>query len=175
MARKYQMLKNEINKLVEAPRPGRYSAAPSNLVKGAPLKFETLEAIMKCVTFKYTDIDLLDYKALQAMVREFTRNAKAKGFWKRLRKSREAAIPERLMLIVSELAEALEEHRNHHAPKEIYYGSEGKPEGIPIELADALIRILNLCGEHDIDIGEAVKIKHRYNKTRSFKHGNKKC
>jgi hypothetical protein len=48
-----------------------------------------------------------------------------------------------------------------------------KPAGIPIELADCIIRILHFSGKHGIDIAEAVREKMEYNETRPFKHGNK--
>ncbi len=50
----------------------------------------------------------------------------------------------------------------------------GKPEGIPIELADVIIRILDYCAFAGIDIEEAIQIKHEYNKTRPYKHGGKR-
>jgi NTP pyrophosphatase (non-canonical NTP hydrolase) len=60
----------------------------------------------------------------------------------------------------------------------MYYGEcnykNSKPEGIPAELADCIIRILDYCGKEGIDIEEAVKIKHQYNKTRPYRHGGKK-
>lgn len=78
------------------------------------------------------------------------------------------------MLMVSEISEALEEHRNGKRSDEVYY-IDGKPEGIPIELADCIIRILDYCGLEGIDIGEAIDIKHSYNINRSYRHGNKAC
>lgn len=78
------------------------------------------------------------------------------------------------MLMVSEISEALEEYRNGIDPKTIYF-KDGKPEGIPIELADCIIRILDYCGLEGIDIGEAIDIKHSYNINRSYRHGNKAC
>lgn len=48
-----------------------------------------------------------------------------------------------------------------------------KPEGIPVELADCIIRILDFCGKHKIDIDNTIKIKHEYNKTREYMHGKK--
>jgi NTP pyrophosphatase (non-canonical NTP hydrolase) len=41
------------------------------------------------------------------------------------------------------------------------------------EVADALIRILDLAGRFRVDISRAVRIKHGYNRTRSHRHGNK--
>lgn len=50
-----------------------------------------------------------------------------------------------------------------------------KPEGVAVELADCVIRILDYCGHAGIDIEEAIRIKHEYNKTRPYRHGGKKC
>lgn len=50
-----------------------------------------------------------------------------------------------------------------------------KPEGVAVELADCVIRILDYCGQAGIDIEEAIRIKHEYNKTRPYRHGGKKC
>ena len=50
-----------------------------------------------------------------------------------------------------------------------------KPEGVAVELADCVIRILDYCGHAGIDIEEASRIKHEYNKTRPYRHGGKKC
>lgn len=52
--------------------------------------------------------------------------------------------------------------------------SRFKPIGLPSELADALIRILDTCGALGIDIEEAVRVKHAFNETRSHRHGGKK-
>ena len=49
----------------------------------------------------------------------------------------------------------------------------GKPEGIPIELADAIIRICDTCGQYGIDLDRAIRLKMEYNKTRPYKHGKK--
>lgn len=80
-----------------------------------------------------------------------------------------------IALVHSELSEALEEYRNGHSYTEIYYNDEnpGKPEGIPIELADALIRILQFSSNENVDIGHAVALKIAYNETRPHKHGGK--
>ena len=102
--------------------------------------------------------------------KEIHENARAHGWW-----DEERSFPEVLALIHSEISEALEEYRNGHGATEIYYGDNGKPEGIPIELADAIIRILDYCGYAGIDIDAAITGKHGYNKSRPFRHGGKKC
>ena len=48
-----------------------------------------------------------------------------------------------------------------------------KPEGIAVELADCIIRILDYCGKEGIDIDAIIRAKHEYNKTRPYKHGGK--
>jgi NTP pyrophosphatase (non-canonical NTP hydrolase) len=92
-------------------------------------------------------------------------------------------LPEILMLIDTETAEAMEEWRDGHAPDQIYYTHEDgqacviedcpdtKPEGVPIELADVLIRVLDACVWLGIDIERALRIKMDYNRTRSINHG----
>jgi NTP pyrophosphatase (non-canonical NTP hydrolase) len=77
-------------------------------------------------------------------------------------------VPTKLMLIVSEIAEAMEAHRTN-AP------SDKIPQflGIEEELADAIIRIMDLGHMLSINIAEAVIAKEAYNKSRPYKHGNK--
>lgn len=98
-----------------------------------------------------------------------------------------------ISLVHSELSEALEEFRNHKDLNEVYYTKNAvdeagvkyqivcdkstpgaKPEGIPVELADAVLRITHFCGEHNIDLAGALREKFLFNKTRPQKHGNKK-
>lgn len=80
----------------------------------------------------------------------------------------------KMLLVHSELSEVVEEFRNGKGFNEVYYGPNGKPEGIPVEMADVLIRIFDLCEYFGIDIDSAIKIKHEYNKTRPHRHGGKK-
>ena len=57
----------------------------------------------------------------------------------------------RHVLMISEIAEAVEEVRNH---KESYYEIEGKPEGEATELADVLIRILDYLSYNQVNFIE---------------------
>lgn len=48
-----------------------------------------------------------------------------------------------------------------------------KPEGIPVELADVIIRILDYCESQGISMSQSIETKMMYNKTRSYRHGGK--
>ena len=81
-------------------------------------------------------------------------------------------IDQKLLLIISEICEAQETIRSGHLPTAVWY-ENAKPEGFGVELADALIRILDTCEALDIDIESLVMEKMNYNKTRPNKHGKK--
>ena len=78
-------------------------------------------------------------------------------------------IPTKLMLIVAEAAEALEEHRDGRVAERV--SASGKPEGLPSELADIVIRVGDLAGILGIDLEAAIVRKMNYNETRPHKHG----
>lgn len=50
---------------------------------------------------------------------------------------------------------------------------DDKPVGFPIELADIVIRVLDLAEQQGIDLEEAMHVKHRFNKNRPHLHGDK--
>ena len=91
-------------------------------------------------------------------IREWTetchRIAKEKGFWDEKRN-----IGEALMLIVTEIAEAMEAHRKQD------------DENFREELADTFIRLFDLCGGLKIDIQAEIFKKSEKNKARPYKHG----
>ncbi len=82
------------------------------------------------------------------------RIAVEKGFW-----DKERNIGEALMLIVTELAEAMEAHRVQDK------------ENFKEEIADAFIRLFDLCGGLKIDIEAEITKKSEKNKNRPHKHG----
>jgi hypothetical protein len=92
-------------------------------------------------------------------------NAVSKGFWVSDNKS---VLPEKLCLVHSELSEALEALRSNN-PKSVKLGSEFTL--FEEELADAIIRILDITDQCGCDIHGAVLAKMDYNKGREWLHG----
>lgn len=74
----------------------------------------------------------------------------------------EYKIPAVLCLITSEVSEALEAFRKNDRAN------------FNEEIADSLIRILDLCGGLGIDIDTEVAAKLEKNKARGFRHGGKR-
>lgn len=120
---------------------------------------------------------------LNMLAKEINDIAKSKGFWAEPRE-----IGTLLMLCVSELSEALEADR-----KCMFANMEGYErllqkhnmsfntnafeatikDTFEDELADTIIRILDICGARDIDIKKHIELKMKYNETRNRLHNKK--
>lgn len=83
-------------------------------------------------------------------------------------------------LIITEAAEALEELRSGRLADETYYPSETKglsipelrkPEGVPSEIADIVIRCFDFADEAGFSLIDAILEKLAYNDTRAHMHG----
>lgn len=137
---------------------------------------------------------------ISEIVQQAFDTARSKGWWPQFDQSsvpptmESLGVPEKLMLIVTEVAEAMEDYRvgameENAEPCCADYaqfragtthtvgcnGRPGKPTGFPSELADVVIRVADLCGALGIDLEGAVERKTAFNKTRSHKHGGKVC
>ena len=81
-------------------------------------------------------------------------------------------IAARLLLVTGEVSEAAECLRDGDMKTRIDPETK-KPEGFEVELADAVIRILDLGEALGLDIGHAMAIKTEYNRLRPYRHGGK--
>lgn len=109
---------------------------------------------------------------------------KSKGFWDNKKTKN---VGEMLMLVTSELAEALEADRdNHKADREAYSWGlsdewyEGRDKAnfekhiknsFEDEIADAVIRLFDISEGLGIDLEWHIREKVNYNKSRPHKHG----
>ena len=88
------------------------------------------------------------------------------------------SIPVKLVMIHSEVSEALEEYRNTPPESEVsdlyYNGFSDKPEGFGVELADIVIRVLDLAEMLGMDLTDLILAKMEYNESRPYRHGNKR-
>jgi len=86
------------------------------------------------------------------------------GWWHDLKTGEQVKrpIPECLMLIVTEVAEAMEGHR-----KDLMDDHLTDRKMLEVELADAVIRIFDLAGGYDLDVAGAIVEKMTYNDNRA--------
>lgn len=129
---------------------------------------------------------------IKQISKEINKNAQEKGFW-----AEGIDVPQKLMLIVSELSEALEAIRkdkfadvfNFKEAEGLLKKSGTEPDIIKEkmkaifewrikdtfedELADATIRLFDLAEQMGIDLEWHVQKKHEYNTTRPYLHGKK--
>ncbi|MEM2849412.1 MAG: hypothetical protein QXI36_03965 [Candidatus Bathyarchaeia archaeon] len=99
----------------------------------------------------------MNSQTLEEFVREASEIANLKGFhvtWDNT--------PTYLMLVVTELSEAMEAWRNDNL------------EAFKEEIADTLIRIFHICGDLKIDVSNTVRVKMSVNRNRPYKHGRRR-
>lgn len=137
----------------------------------------------------YEQVDSTDVlKLMQAEVDAF---CYAKG-WRK-----DITFGEEIALLHSELSEALEAFRvmgieerlefragpgegfsrllpdDLNAQRWMEQGMIPKPLGVASELADTLVRLLDTCARHDIDLFGEFRKKMNYNWTRAYRHGGR--
>lgn len=129
-------------------------------------------------------------EALNELVRSSHENSREKGFWFDCeddgggldRAAVARAVPEKLMLIVTEVAEAMEAVREGDLDGYVVSGTlnvtidpKGKPLGLVSELADVVIRVADLCGALGVNLADVIERKAAYNATRAYRHGGKRA
>lgn len=120
---------------------------------------------------------------INELAKKVHENAKAKGFFET-----EKNIGEMLALFHSEVSEALEADRNGKycqlddvslltdIPDSVYFTSEYKTDvkgTFEEEMADIVIRVMDMCAFKGIDLEAHIQAKMRYNSLREYKHGKK--
>lgn len=103
-------------------------------------------------------------RSVEELCQDIHKWAIEKGFWDIDRNDGEC-----IALMHSELSEVLESLRNGSPPDE-HCPSFNNTE---IELADAVIRIMDFCAARGLRLPEAIQAKMNYNVTRPYKHGKK--
>jgi len=123
------------------------------------------------------DLVVIAYKA--ALEKGFTQLGKPR------------TLEEHVALLVTELGEMFECQRDGMLPYEVKYLHKGRtgpdritrtdgheldeeepePIGVPVELADLVIRAANMAGEYGINLSDVIAMKLRYNQRRPHLHG----
>jgi len=97
-------------------------------------------------------------------------NAKDKGFWDKERNMGESLASGHIKEFTEGQKLSLEKMSDEEFAETF---SIMVKDSFHDEMADVLIRVLDLCGGHNIDIDWHVKMKMRYNATRARLHGKK--
>lgn len=98
------------------------------------------------------------------------RAARDKGFYD----DDHRTVGDHAALIHTEVSEFFECWRDGETELELV-GDDGKPIGMPSELADIMIRVLDCAGHLGIDIDKAIGEKLRYNTGRPYRHRGKRA
>lgn len=101
-------------------------------------------------------------EAGEALASECHGASSAAGWWEGLDVGDPHVIATKLMLMVSEICEAMEGHRKNLMDDHLPH----RPS-LEVELADAMIRIADLAGRLKLDLGGAIAEKMAYNAVRA--------
>ncbi len=116
---------------------------------------------------------------LREIQRDVHKLAVDRGWWEGVPKHAGIYYPtvsqmmERMALFHGEVAEASEDIRDGVMAVHLNPEKNNKPEGFPTELADIIIRVMDLAEGMGIDLETEISRKHAFNKTRPYRHGGK--
>jgi len=96
---------------------------------------------------------------LKKLIEECHKIAVNKGWWENHRDFSTI-----VMLVVTELSEAVQEDRKK---------DDDRYEKTQTEIADALIRLFDLCGAYFIDIEQVILDKMEFNRNRPYRHNRR--
>ena len=128
-------------------------------MQGQKKEFYLLMEFMYRKIVKVDEKEVFVSRTVTSWVSDCHMVARDKGFWDKKRN-----VGEMLMLIVSELGEAIEAHRKGN------FGL-GQKDTFEDELADTAIRLFDLCGGFGIDLEKQMEWKINFNKSREQRHG----
>jgi hypothetical protein len=136
-----------------------------------PIPTETLFEI-----FTYIQTIQMNFQSITDLSKIIYQANVEKGFYDEPRD-----FPHTCMLVVSEIAEAVEADRKGVPMPTVFPSLNSETfveefkgnvkDTIPDEMADAIIRILDWCGKENIPIGYHIEAKLKYNASRPYKHG----
>lgn len=154
---------------------------------------DDVDSVVECHCEDLDIDDALESSGLNCIAADIHSMARAKGWWadaasdedvfasaeERLDMDR-CLIAEKLLMIHSEISEATEELRTAKSIDDLSAvdfadpDDSSKPTGFAVELADTIIRILDLAAFLEIDIENALAEKIVFNGSRPYRHGGKR-
>lgn len=142
------------------------SANVENLNQGVPELYVDWFAIQAPKIYKtYVKLGILDVNTAKEVFNDYIDRAGTTA----LAHGMDGSITPRELTdaMKNEVSELFEEFKSEHKITETYYGEDGKPEGVPSELADVVIYCFIMADLYQIDLAKALDEKMAYNVVRA--------
>lgn len=107
-------------------------------------------------------------ESLEEFQKQIHKCAVEHGWWDKNRH-----MSEMLINVAGEVLELWEAYRKGEIHMVCDKDTASPLTALQEELADIVIRVLDIAGHFGLDMAECIAIKHNYNMTRSYRHGNK--